>query len=171
MARQRFAMKENIFVWGEIDNMRALSNRQTSGTGHFLSKTSDRIYINVLRAVTGQSHHDGDICRMTFSGQRERSIEIDHNMRSLGEFPAADQSIDKAFTCVHWPHGMGAGGSNANLENIECANHIHTLGLPFSEDQVSHSLRIGAILRSPRMGLQRIATYGDGFNLQLHILW
>ncbi|CSI04109.1 Uncharacterised protein [Shigella sonnei] len=28
---------------------------------------------------------------------------------------------------------MRTGGTNPNFENIECTNHIHTLGLPFSE--------------------------------------
>ncbi len=39
----------------------------------------------------------------------------------------------KTFSGIHWPHGMRTGGTNPNFENIECTNHIHTLGLPFSE--------------------------------------
>ena len=33
---------------------------------------------------------------------------------------------------------MRTGGTNPNFENIECTNHIHTLGLPFSKVDVSY---------------------------------
>lgn len=91
-------------------------------------------------------------------------------MRGPEEFPAADQQqIDKAFTCVRGPTVWGAGRSNANLENTECANHIHTSDCR-SVKQFT-LIKDRGDLRSPCKGFYSIATHGDGFNLQLHILW
>ena len=64
-------MEENVLSRREINDMRALCHRETSGSGHVLGKTRNGINLHVLRTVTCEAHHDGDIGRMTFSGQGE----------------------------------------------------------------------------------------------------
>ncbi len=53
--------------------------------------------------------------------------------KDLSQIPVWQRSATPILTLPCLTPDVFPGGTNPNFENIECTNHIHTLGLPFSE--------------------------------------
>ena len=133
--RKGLRVEHDVVRHLKVYALHAVSDRQTPAVHHLLNKCRHGVNINILRAVSRQSHNNRDIGRMTFTGQRQRTIEVDHDTRDMRDIAHVHQLVDKTFSGIHRPYGVRTGRTNTGFKNIECANHIPILGLPLRGEQ------------------------------------
>ncbi len=120
---QVVAVEVHAAVQREIHLVMAVGQRQAAALFDVADKARNAVDVHVVRQVAGQAHDDGDIGVVTFTGQRQRTVHVDHHAGGVLQLLVGDQIVDELFAGFHRANGVGAGWADANLENIENADH------------------------------------------------
>ena len=116
-------MEVHAAVQREIHLVVAVGQRQAAALFDVADKARNAVDVHVVRQVAGQAHDDGDIGVVAFTGQRQRTVHVDHHAGGVLQLLLGDQIVDELFAGFHRANGVGAGWADANLENIENADH------------------------------------------------
>ncbi len=109
-------MKHDVVRHLKVYALHTVGDRQAPAVHHPLNKCRHAVNIDILRAVSRQSHNNRDIGGMTFTGQRQRTIQVDHDARDRGDVAHAHQLVDKTFSGIHRPYGVRTGRTNAGFK-------------------------------------------------------
>ncbi|CCJ85938.1 hypothetical protein BN133_2315 [Cronobacter dublinensis 582] len=121
--RQVISMEIHALINRERDFMRATGEHQAAVRIDVLNKTRDRVDVDSVRQVAGETHNNGDIGVVAFAGQRQGAVNIHHHFGDLLQQALRDKVIGKLFARFHRPYGMGTGWTNTDFENIKNADH------------------------------------------------
>ncbi|MNP76315.1 hypothetical protein D3C76_1735300 [compost metagenome] len=68
---------------------------------------------------TFQAKEYGFVAAVALAGGAERAIELDFDAGSGSQQPVTAQAFDEACRGTHGADGMGAGGADADFEQVE----------------------------------------------------
>lgn len=121
--RQVIAVEIHAAVLREIHLVMAVGQRQAAALFDVADKAGNAVDVHVVRQVAGRAHDDGDIGVVAFTGQRQRTVHVDHHAGGVLQLLVGDQIVDELFAGFHRANGVGTGWADANFENIENADH------------------------------------------------
>ncbi len=97
--------------------------RQGAGGAYTRKRGLDRGRIERLGRQSLQSQQDRPIRAVATAGQGEGGVEFRGELRRALEQSAGGQVHHEAARRVHRTHGVGTGRSNADLEDVQNAQH------------------------------------------------
>ena len=102
--------------------------------------------IDKLRSFAAESQQNGAIGSVTMARQSQRSVQLHPDAVDLGQQSGPFEVQGELPRRTHRSHGVGAGRTNANLENLEDAclqtEPSASLSVP---DEHHHSMRFGSL--------------------------
>ena len=120
----RAGRQHGVFVEEEVccfvkADQACAAKRQHARRPHGCELWLDGCCLDPARLLTGEAQQHGAVCRMAAAGERKRAVELGNHPLGLLEESAFDERKSKGARRSHGTHGVRAGRSDADLEQIE----------------------------------------------------
>ncbi|MNF80051.1 hypothetical protein D3C84_622840 [compost metagenome] len=117
---QRLADHRQVEFFIEFD--RVLTEQvQASGAADIVQAGGYVLGVHGVRVFTFQAQQYRLVAAVAFAGGAERAVELDFDAGGVLEQVLPTQAFDKACRGAHRANRVGAGGADANLEQVEHA--------------------------------------------------
>ncbi|MNI57718.1 hypothetical protein D3C73_1127980 [compost metagenome] len=94
---------------------------QACVAANLLQARSDGFGIHGVRVFAFQAQQHSLVTAVAFAGGAERAVQLDLDAGGGRQQPFTAQAFDEAHSGAHRADGVGAGGADANLEQVEHA--------------------------------------------------
>ncbi|MNY36429.1 hypothetical protein D3C86_1709160 [compost metagenome] len=94
---------------------------QAAVAANLLQARSDGFGIHGVRVFTFQAQQHSLVTAVAFAGGAERAVQLDLDAGGGRQQPFTAQAFDETRSGAHRADGVGAGGADANLEQVEHA--------------------------------------------------
>ncbi len=116
-----------MLLFHEMDRLLA-AEKQFAALADARQALIDAFRINGIRLFAFQSEQHGLVAAVALAGGAERAVQLDFQAVGVGQQVLTAQAIDESRGGAHRAHGVGAGGANADLEQVEDAEgHVALL--------------------------------------------
>ncbi len=117
---QRFADHRQMFFLVERDAV-FTEQIQSAIAANFLQARGDGFGVDSVRVFAFEAEQHGFVAAVSFTGSAERTVQLDTHAGGAGQqvFPA--QPFGETRSSTHRADGVGTGGTDANLEQVEHA--------------------------------------------------
>ncbi|MNV32247.1 hypothetical protein D3C71_1235780 [compost metagenome] len=117
---QRFANHRQVFFLVERNAVFA-EQVQASAATNVLQAGGDGFGVNGVRMLAFQAEQHGLVAAVALAGGAERAVQLDFDASGCRQQVFTAQTFDEARGGAHRADGVGAGGADANLEQVEHA--------------------------------------------------
>ena len=122
VARQADGLELQVALPVEGNGVNACQ-RQAGVQLHGIHGLGHLVRIDLVGLLAHQAGDDGTVSPVADAGRRERAVELDLHTLHGGQQAGLLQMAGKIAGRPHGTHGVGAGGADADLEQVECADH------------------------------------------------